>query len=271
MSKEVCGHDRRGPSCLRSQKLVLLFERVSLTGGRRRAAGEPASPPRILGAMQNDLRAKLSDELVDQLLAGASSEEEIVGPGAEPSIQERLPGPEATRAPGRRYAVLAPPLGATGWASLFEPKIVRKRRRPFEGFDQKILALYSRGFSVRHRPAHAREIYGVEVSTGLISQVTDAVVDDARSSQRRPLDDVCPLLFLNSFVAKIREAGASSAPRLLPRARGGDGRCHGACSGCGSRRTWVPGSDVGPDRAQAARRQRHRDLLRGRPQRVSPR
>lgn len=109
----------------------------------------------------------------------------------------------------------------------FEPKIVRKRRRPFEGFDQKILALYSRGFSVRHRPAHAREIYGVEVSTGLISQVTDAVVDDARSWQQQPLDDVCPLLFLNSFVAKIREAGASSAPRLLPRARGGDGRVTG--------------------------------------------
>ena len=108
----------------------------------------------------------------------------------------------------------------------------------------------------------------MEVSTGLISQVTDAVVDDARSWQQQPLDDVYPLLFLNSFVAKIREAGASSAPRLLPRARGGDGRVTGRA------RDVVPGQrgcevlDAGPDRAQTARRQRHRDLLRGRPQRV---
>jgi putative transposase len=90
----------------------------------------------------------------------------------------------------------------------FEPKIVRKRQRRFEGFDDKILALYSRGMSVRDVQAHLRELYGVEVSAGLISQVTDAVMDDARAWQQRPLDDVYPVLFLDAFVVKIREGGS---------------------------------------------------------------
>ena len=90
----------------------------------------------------------------------------------------------------------------------FEPKIVRKRQRRFEGFDEKILALYSRGLSVRDVQAHLREIYGVEVSSGLISQVTDAVMDDARAWQQRPLEDVYPVLFLDAFVVKIREGGS---------------------------------------------------------------
>jgi putative transposase len=65
--------------------------------------------------------------------------------------------------------------------------------------------LYSRGLSVRDVQAHLREIYGVEVSTGLISQVTDAVMDDARAWQQRPLEDVYPVLFLDAFVVKIRD------------------------------------------------------------------
>ena len=63
--------------------------RVSDREGAGEPPGEPASPPGILGAMQNDLRGKLSDELVDELLAGASSEEEIVGPGQHSRLVER--------------------------------------------------------------------------------------------------------------------------------------------------------------------------------------
>ena len=65
----------------------------------------------------------------------------------------------------------------------FEPKIVRKRQRRFEGFDEKILALYSRGMSTRDIEAHLREIYGVSVGRDLISRVTDAVMEDARAWQ----------------------------------------------------------------------------------------
>jgi Transposase, Mutator family len=65
-----------------------------------------------------------------------------------------------------------------------------KRQRRFEGFDDKILALYSRGLSTRDIEAHLAEIYGVHVGRDLISRVTDAVMDDARAWQQRPLDDV---------------------------------------------------------------------------------
>ena len=90
----------------------------------------------------------------------------------------------------------------------FDPKIVRKRQRRFEGFDEKILALYSRGMSTRDIEAHLREIYGVSVCRDLISKVTDAVMEDARAWQTRPLDDVYPVLFLDALVLKIREGGS---------------------------------------------------------------
>jgi putative transposase len=186
--------------------------------------------------MGDDLRAKLPDELVDELLAGASSEEEIVGPGGLLSqltkrLVERAMEVELTDHLG--YEHHQEPPGGTGNTrngstsktlstehgpvqvntprdrdGSFEPKIVRKRQRRFEGFDEKILALYSRGLSVRDVQAHLREIYGVEVSTGLISQVTDAVMDDARAWQQRPLEDVYPVLFLDAFVVKIRDGGS---------------------------------------------------------------
>jgi transposase-like protein len=186
--------------------------------------------------MGDDLRRKLPDELVDELLAGASSEEEIVGPGGLLSqltkrLVERAMEVELTDHLG--YQRHQEPPGGTGNTrngstsktlsteygpvevrtprdrdGSFEPQIVRKRQRRFEGFDEKILALYSRGVSVRDVQAHLREIYGVEVSAGLISQVTDAVMDDAREWQQRPLEDVYPVLFLDAFVVKIREGGS---------------------------------------------------------------
>jgi putative transposase len=63
----------------------------------------------------------------------------------------------------------------------FEPRIVGKRQRLFEGFDEKILALYSRGMSTRDIEAHLRELYGVSVGRDLISRVTDAVLDDVKA------------------------------------------------------------------------------------------
>ena len=61
-----------------------------------------------------------------------------------------------------------------------EPRLIRKRQRRFKGFDEKILALYSRGLSTRDIEAHLEEIYGVKVGRELVSKVTDAVMDDVR-------------------------------------------------------------------------------------------
>jgi putative transposase len=93
-------------------------------------------------------------------------------------------------------------------AGSFERQIVRKRQRRFEGFDDKILALYSRGLSTRDIEAHLAEIYGVKVGRDLISKVTDAVMEDARAWQSRPLDDVYPVVFLDALVLKIRDGGS---------------------------------------------------------------
>jgi putative transposase len=84
---------------------------------------------------------------------------------------------------------------------------VRKRQRRFEGFDDKILALYSRGLSTRDISAHLQEIYGVEVGRDLISKVTDGVMDDVREWAKRPLEDIYPIVFLDCMVLKIREGG----------------------------------------------------------------
>jgi putative transposase len=217
-------------------------ERISESGlvldrsGAGEPLGEPASPPGILGRLPDGMRDKLPDELVDELLAGAQSEEEIVGPGGvlaqltkrlveramEVELTDHL-GYESHREPpggmgntrnGSTRKTLSTEHGQVKIQTprdrdgSFEPRIVRKRQRRFEGFDEKILALYSRGMSVRDVQAHLAEIYGVEVSHGLISQVTDAVMDDAREWQQRPLDDVVPVLFLDAFVVKIREGGS---------------------------------------------------------------
>src|SRR5690348_10214357 len=87
----------------------------------------------------------------------------------------------------------------------FEPRIVRKRQRRFEGSDDKILALYARGLSTRDIEAHLAQLYGVSVGRDLISRVTDAVIDDVKAWQQRPLDDLYPVLFLDAFVLKIRD------------------------------------------------------------------
>ena len=90
----------------------------------------------------------------------------------------------------------------------FSPKIVKKRQRRFVGFDDKILALDSRGLSTRDISAHLAEIYGVEVSRDLISKVTDGVMDDVRAWAKRPLEDVYPIVFLDCMVLKIRDGGS---------------------------------------------------------------
>src|SRR3954451_4991493 len=199
-------------------------------GGRaeRPAGGEPLELPEVI-------RDRLADEVIDELLAGARTEEEIVGPGGvlaqlTKRLVERAMSAELTEHLG--YEPHQGPPGGTGNTrngstaktlatehgpvrietprdrkGSFEPQIVRKRQPRFEGFDDKILALYSRGFRRATSRRTLAEIYRVQVGRDLISRVTDAVIDDVREWQQRPLDDVYPVLFLDALVLKIREGG----------------------------------------------------------------
>ena len=89
----------------------------------------------------------------------------------------------------------------------FEPQLVRKRQVRLDGFDEKVLSLYARGMTTRELQDHLEEIYEVEVSPALISRVTDAVLDEVKAWQNRPLDAVYPIVYLDAIHLKIRTDG----------------------------------------------------------------
>jgi putative transposase len=93
----------------------------------------------------------------------------------------------------------------------FEPQIVTKHQTRWASFDEKILSLYARGMTVREIQSHLEEMYGAEVSPTLISSVTDAVMDEAKAWQARPLDALYPIVYLDCIHVKTRDAGAVRA------------------------------------------------------------
>ena len=231
---QSAGVARRSPEGERSAALAL------------RARRDPAlSSP-------SEVKALLPDEVIDELLAGAQTEEEIAGPGGllgqlTKRLVERAMEVELTDHLG--YEPHQEPPGGAGntrngstpkrlitesgevqidtprdRAGSFDPQIVRKRQRRFEGFDDKILALYARGMSTRDISAHLQEIYGVNVGRDLISRVTDAVMDDARAWQTRPLEDVYPVVFLDALVLEDPRQRHGPTPRVLPGDGDHDGR-----------------------------------------------
>jgi putative transposase len=90
----------------------------------------------------------------------------------------------------------------------FEPQIVPKHQRRFAGFDDKIISMYARGMSTREISKHLEEIYGVEVGRDTISRVTDAVLDDVKEWQARPLEKLYLVVWLDAIVLKIRDQGS---------------------------------------------------------------
>jgi putative transposase len=89
----------------------------------------------------------------------------------------------------------------------FEPVILPKGKTRFTGFDDKIISLYARGMTTREIQGHIEEIYGVDVSAGLISSVTDAVADEVKIWQNRPLDATYPIVYMDAVRVKVRDNG----------------------------------------------------------------
>jgi transposase-like protein len=88
----------------------------------------------------------------------------------------------------------------------FEPAIVPKRQTRINGLDNKIISLYAKGMSVADIKTQLEELYeGVEISTGLISQVTEAVMDEVKDWQNRPLDKVYPIVYFDCLVVKVKQ------------------------------------------------------------------
>ncbi|WP_242425173.1 IS256 family transposase, partial [Frankia sp. EI5c] len=94
--------------------------------------------------------------------------------------------------------------------STFEPVIVPKRARRIGNLDDTILSLYSRGMTTRDIEAHLAEVYGVEASRELISNVTDVVVDEIKTWQSRPLDEVYPIMYVDGIRLRVKDNGVVS-------------------------------------------------------------
>jgi putative transposase len=95
----------------------------------------------------------------------------------------------------------------------FEPQILGKHQTRFDGFDDKILSLYARGMTTREIQGHSQEMYGVEVSPTLISDVTDAVLDEVKAWQNRPLEAIYGVVYLDALYVKMRQRdGSKIAP-----------------------------------------------------------
>jgi len=178
----------------------------------------------------------ISDEVLDALLAGASSAEEIAGPdGVLAHLTRRLLNRalEAEMIAHLGYGSGRAPAGGAGNSrngrppktvitdqgplvirsprdrkGTFEPQIVRKRQTRWVGFDERVISLYARGLTVREIQGHLQEIYGTEVSPDLISKITDAVLEDAKAWQNRPLERIYPIVYLDALVIKIRDGHA---------------------------------------------------------------
>jgi putative transposase len=188
------------------------------------------------GPAVGESEPEISDEVLDALLAGANTAEEIAGPGGvlahltrrllnralEAELTAHL-GYDAGQAPpggagnsrnGKPSKTVITDQGPLRISSprdrngTFEPQIVRKRQGRFVGFGEKVISLYARGLTVREIQGHLAEIYGTEVSPDLISKITDAVLEDAKAWQNRPLERIYPIVYLDALVIKIREGSA---------------------------------------------------------------
>src|SRR5689334_12322185 len=115
---------------------------------------------------------EIKPEVLDELLSGVSSPEDLMGD-----------------------------------AGLFRQLKKALMERALGGFDDKIISLYARGLTVRGIQGHLRELYGTEVSPDLISRVTDAVLEEVKEWQLRPLDACYPIVFFDALRVKIRDEG----------------------------------------------------------------
>jgi transposase-like protein len=92
-------------------------------------------------------------------------------------------------------------------AGNFEPQLIRKGQRRIDGMDEKILSMYARGMTVREIQGHLKDLYATDISADLISSVTDAVLEEIKEWQNRPLEALYPVIIFDALRVKIRDEG----------------------------------------------------------------
>jgi transposase-like protein len=94
----------------------------------------------------------------------------------------------------------------------FEPKIVKKRQKRLTGVDEMVISLAAKGLTTGEVQAHLAEVYGAEVSRQTISTITDKILEGTADWQSRPLDPVCPVVFIDAIHVKIRDGAVANRP-----------------------------------------------------------
>ena len=183
--------------------------------------------------MDDSTAVTLKPELVDELMKIVRNPDDLFGPGGvfqrlKAALMERMLDAELTEHLGfEKNAVEGRGRGNSrnGYTTktvktesgpvevrvprdrlgTFEPKLIAKYQRRLPGFDEKVLALYARGMSVRDIQSHLQELYGTEVAPELISRVTDAVIDEMREWQSRPLEALYPIVYIDALYVSVRE------------------------------------------------------------------
>jgi transposase-like protein len=190
---------------------------------RRKKTNAPAET-------QPTAEPKIPKELLDQLITGSitQGEFETIYRALKKAIIERAMSVEMTEHLGYKHGE-AKPVGQTNQRNgssgktvltddgpvdievprdregSYEPLIVSKHERRFTGFDQKIIAMYARGMTVREIQGYLAEMYGTEVSPDFISKVTDEVMAEVTAWQSRPLEPMYPVVFFDALRVKIRD------------------------------------------------------------------
>ena len=174
--------------------------------------------------------SRISPELLDQIVTGPMSQDGIeeVMRGFKKALIERVLGAEMSDHLGYASGGIKPSEAnnqrngtssktvLTGEESLridiprdrngsFEPMLIGKHERRFTGFDDKIIAMYARGMTVREIQRFLSEMYAVDVSPDLISSVTEAVISEVSAWQSRPLERMYPVVFFDALRLKIRD------------------------------------------------------------------
>jgi putative transposase len=197
---------------------------------RPQEGAKPSPEPRAAEAVADRLAGLLPDEALQDALKGLEPDE-ITGPGGLLSelagrVIETALGAELTdhlgHAPGgmpqgpnvrngSTPKTVATDLGPVKIRTprdrdgTFAPKLVGKRQTRLAGLDDKILALYAGGMTVRDISAHLADLYGIEIGRDTISSVTDAVLAEVEAWRTRPLDEVYAIVYFDALRVKVRE------------------------------------------------------------------
>ncbi len=173
--------------------------------------GENPQPEDILG--ESGLLKQLTKRLVERALTGELNHPLKAEQALDDDFEE---APRRNSRNGHSKKTVQSSHGAMELsiprdrAGEFEPILVPKHQRRLAGLDEKIIALYARGLGTREISAELEELYGVNISSGLISEVTDSVLDEVKAWQSRPLSEVYPILYLDALYVNIKVSGRVS-------------------------------------------------------------